>query len=186
MRQEDCSMLTAGKTVLLVVDFQDSLLAKILEADRVVDRSVKMIRAADALDMPVVFTEQYRKGLGPTTGRIADEFRARPVFDKTSFGCFGDSAFAEHMAQSDRRQLLIVGVEAHVCVMQTALQAMSLGYEPFVARDAVSSRGETDLAAGLDRMAAEGVRLVTVEMAIFELLRAAGTPEFKKMLPIIK
>lgn len=179
-------MMIQNKTTLLVVDFQDSLLAKILDADEILDRSIMMVRAADALDVPVVFTEQYRKGLGPSNKRIADEIRDRPVFDKTSFGCFGDQPFAAHMAQSARRQLLIVGIEAHVCVMQTALQALALGYEPFVARDAVSSRTASDRSAGLDRMAAEGVRLVTVEMAIFELLRAAGTPEFKKMLPIIK
>jgi len=179
-------MLRRDDAVVVVVDFQDSLLAKIDGAARIVPASVKLLQCIAAMEVRMLVTEQYPKGLGRTTEAIASVLGDRPVFEKTAFGCFGEPGFAERVSETGASQLLIVGIETHVCVLQTALQAFSLGYEVFVARDAVGSRNAGDCEAGLARMQAEGVRLVTVEMAIFEMLGAAGTPLFKKVLPYIK
>jgi len=124
--------------------------------------------------------------LGQTNERVASELAGLEPIEKVSFGCFGEPAFVDALEAAGRRQLLVVGVETHVCVLQTVLAGMERGYEAFVARDGVGSRKPSDYEAGLARMAANGAQLVTVEMAMFEMLRAAGTPEFKKILPLIK
>jgi len=179
-------MLSLDNAVLVVVDFQDGLLPKIHAGDAAVDRSVKLIRFARQLDVPIVWTEQYPKGLGPTNHEVAAELDGLEPIEKVSFGCFGEPAFVASLAGTKRKQLLVVGIETHVCVLQTVLAGMDRGYEAFVARDAVGSRHAGDYEAGLDRMAANGAQIVTVEMAMFEILRQAGTPEFKKILPLIK
>lgn len=179
-------MLRRDDTLVIVVDFQDSLLAKIDGAERIVPAAVKLLQCMAALDVPVMATEQYPKGLGRTTEAIASVLGDRAIFEKTAFGCFGEPGFADLVSRAEVSQLLVVGIEAHVCVLQTALQACLQGYEVFVARDAVGSRHAVDYEAGLARLASNGVQLVTVEMAIFEMLGAAGTPLFKKVLPFIK
>lgn len=179
-------MLARDHVQLLLIDFQEKLLPKILDADEVVQRALTFTRFARMLDIPTVWTEQYPKGIGPTIEAFREVLAGLEPIEKTSFGCFGQPGFAERVAANGRRQLVIMGVEAHVCVLQTALAGIDLGYEVYVARDAVGSRGALDRDAGLDRMRQEGARLVTVEMAMFEILRAAGTPEFKKVLPLIK
>ena len=179
-------MLSLDDAVLLVVDFQDGLLPRIQAGQAAIDRSVKLIRFARDLDVPIVWTEQYPKGLGSTNEKVAAELDGLEPIEKVSFGCFGKTAFVASLAATKRKQLLVVGIETHVCVLQTVLVGMDRGYEAFVARDAVGSRHAGDYEAGLARMAAHGAQIVTVEMAMFEMLREAGTPEFKKALPLIK
>jgi len=179
-------MLDRANAVLLVIDYQDSLLAKIPRGDEIVGRAVKLIRVFQALDAPVFWTEQYRKGLGPTRAAVAEALSGQSPVDKLTFGCFGVPEFAQAVERTQRRQLVLVGIETHVCVLQTALEALALGYAVRVVRDAAGSRAQEDYEAALARMQARGVEIVTMEMVIFELLRAAGTPEFKKILPLIK
>lgn len=179
-------MLRLDDAALIVVDFQDALLPKIHDSDQVVGKACKMIRFARELAVPVVWTEQYPKGLGKTDPRVAGLLEDLTPLEKLSFGCFGAAGFPEAVDATGARQLVVVGVEAHVCVMQTVLAALDQGLEVYVARDAVGSRDPLDREAGLARMQAHGAELVTVEMALFEMLRAAGTPEFKRVLPIIK
>jgi nicotinamidase-related amidase len=109
----------------------------------------------------------------------------RPI-EKTAFGCLGSTDFCASLASIGRRQLLITGIETHVCVLQTALLALEQGHEVFVARDAVGARLGEEHEAALARLAASGVTLVTTEMAAFELLRDAAAPEFKQLLPLLK
>jgi nicotinamidase-related amidase len=179
-------MLTRDNVVLCVIDFQDGLLPKIPVAEALLDQAVKLIRFARELDLPIVWTEQYSKGLGPTNEKIAGELKGLKPFEKVSFGCFGAAGFAETLAATARRQILVTGIETHVCVMQTVLSALALGYEAFVPNDAAASRNKADHKAGLARMRDHGAEIVTMEMAMFEILRVAGTPEFKKVLPLIK
>lgn len=179
-------MLERDQVQVLVIDFQEKLLPKILGGEDVAQRALTLVRFARLLELPVIWTEQYPKGIGPTTEAFREALDGLTPMEKTSFGCFGQAGFAERVADAGRRQLVIVGIEAHVCVLQTALAGLDLGYEVYVVRDAVGSRSALDRDAGLDRMRQEGARLVTVEMAMFEILRAAGTPEFKKVLPLIK
>jgi nicotinamidase-related amidase len=179
-------MLDRDAVSLVVIDYQEKLLPKIRCADEVSAQAIKLIRFARELDIPVLWTEQYPKGLGRTVLPIAEELTGISVFEKTAFGCLGDPAFTNALDATRRRQLLLTGIEAHICVMQTALLAIDKGYRVFIPRDAVGSRSESEYNAGLDRLERAGAELVTTEMALFEILREAGTPEFKKTLPLFK
>lgn len=179
-------MLDKETAVLVVIDFQDKLLNKISGAEAISDRAVKLIQFAYALKLPILCTEQYPAGLGPTNAAVKAVLGDAPIIEKLSFGCLGEPKFLDALQSTGRNQLLITGIETHVCVMQTALAALEEGYDVFVVCDAVGSRFEGDYEAGLARMRRAGVQLVTAEMAIFETLRAAGTPEFKRVLPLVK
>jgi len=179
-------MLRREDTVVVVIDFQEKLTPRIAGLGPLLEQAVRLIRFARELELPVLVTEQYPRGLGPTIPEVAEALGKTAPMAKTAFGCLGDGAFAEALAGTGRRQLLITGVETHVCVMQTALQALEQGYEVFVAQDAVGSRSPTETVAGLARMTRAGAEPVTVEMALFELLREAGTPEFRRVLPLLK
>lgn len=179
-------MLDRNTTTLVVIDYQEKLLPKIVNADAVSAQAIKLIRFARELDIPILWTEQYPKGLGHTVETVASELSGLTPIAKTAFGCLGDPGFAGALDATGRRQLLLTGIEAHICVMQTALLAIEKGYKVYIPRDAVGSRFESEYTAGLDRLERAGAELVTTEMAIFEMLREAGTPEFKKALPLIK
>ncbi len=180
-------MLLKENTVLVVIDIQDVLLPKATEvAAAYIAQAAKLIRIARALEVPIVVTEQNPERLGGTHAEIVEALEDIPRLPKLEFGCMANPGFREALKQADRRQLLIIGMETHVCVMQTALEAVAEGYEAFVVRDAVVSTRKSDYKAGLARMVQEGVICVSSEMAIFELLRKAGTPEFKRVLPLIK
>ena len=182
----ETTLISREEAALLVVDFQDSLLEKIKGAGTILDQSVRLIRIARELGLPSVLTEQYPKGLGKTTARIKDELPDVAALEKVSFGCFGAAGFEERLKGLGRGQLVVIGIEAHVCVLQTVLPALERGYQVFVVRDAIGSRAREDCKAGLSRMQFQGAQVVTAEMAIFELLGAAGTPEFKRVLPLLK
>jgi nicotinamidase-related amidase len=179
-------MLNRDSAVLVVIDFQEKLLPKIPVADALIPSAVRLIRFARELGLPILWTEQYPKGLGPTVDAIAGRLAGNTAMAKTSFGCFGDPGFRHALSDTGRTQLLVTGIETHVCVMQTVLAALDHRCEVFVPRDAVASRAKADYNAGLARMERAGAQLVTSEMAMFEILREAGTPEFKRVLPLIK
>jgi len=181
------SMLQAARTALVVVDVQEKLLPAIFEKERVVRNSLLLLRLAEALELPVVLTTQYKKGLGETIPEILEAAPGIEPIDKVSFGCFGSSAFVERLENIKQRdQLVVAGIEAHICVNQTVLGAIVAGYEVHVAGDATSSRTEANGRVGLSRMEIAGARISSAEMAIYELLGRSDTPAFKKMLPHLK
>ena len=180
-------MLSKDNAVLVVVDIQDVLMPKSPEVvESYLRQASKLIRVARALGLPLLVTEQNPERLGGTNAAILDALGDTPLLPKLEFGCLANEAFLEALEDSGRRQLIIVGMEAHVCVLQTALDALDRGYEVFIVRDAVVSSRKSDYKAGLARMSQEGAVCVSTEMAIFEMLRKAGTPEFKQVLPLIK
>ncbi|MFO7976841.1 MAG: isochorismatase family protein [Candidatus Hydrogenedentota bacterium] len=179
-------MLNRDEAILVVIDFQESLMKKIPVAESITREALRLIRFATILELPMLWTEQYPKGLGPTRPDIAAEMEGVPVIEKTAFGCMHDSGFTESLEATRRNQLLITGVETHVCVMQTALQAAERGSEVFVVSDAVAAREKRQHEAGLERIKNSLCQLVTAEMAMFELLEISGTAEFKKCLPLLK
>jgi len=179
-------MLEQTNTALLVIDFQDKLLAKIFNAGAIVPCAIRLIRFAQELRLPIVTTEQYPRGLGPTTETVARELSGAVPITKTAFGCMGEPGFVTALQGAGRSQLLVTGIETHVCIMQTVLAALEAQYETFVVRDAVGSRRAGDHEAALARMEKAGAVLVSTEMAMFEILRDAATPEFKKVLPLLK
>jgi nicotinamidase-related amidase len=181
------SVLSPERTALVVVDLQEKLLPAIEAHDRVVKNSLLLMRLADVLRMPVVLTSQYRKGLGEILPEVRAAAPGNEPLDKVSFGCFGDPAFLERLQSlRGRDQLLVTGVEGHICVCQTVLGAIEKGYDVHVAADAVGSRTEENRQVGLARMQKEGALLSSAEMATYELLGRSDGEAFKKMLPYIK
>ena len=180
--------LDPDKTALIVIDIQEKLLPPIFQKDELVRNSQLLIRLASVLKMPALVTTQYSRGLGGTVPEVASLLPdARPI-DKLAFSCFGSDIFCSTLKHlpGNRNTVLLCGMESHICVMQTALAALREGYLVHVATDAVSSRTEWNWKMGLDRMRAAGAVLSSTEMAIYELLRSSGAPEFKEMLKHLK
>jgi len=179
--------LQRERTALVVVDLQAKLLPAIAENDRVLRNTLLLLRLARVLELPVVLTTQYRRGLGPTVDAVTAEAGGVEPLDKLSFGCFGDEGFLARLASlPGRDQLLVSGIETHICVMQTVLGALGRGYTVHVASDAVGSRTEANRQVGLSRMEREGAVLSSAETAAYELLARSDGDAFKRMLPHFK
>lgn len=179
--------LRADDCVLGVIDIQEKLLTPIHEKERLIRNSQLLVRLSNILSMPVIVTTQYSKGLGQTVPEIASLLVGVTPVDKLEFGCFGNGEFCSAISLlSGRNALLLCGMEAHICVMQTALGALNQGLTVHVAADAVSSRTELNWRLGLERMRAAGAILSSTEMMIYELLGMSGSAAFKEMLRYLK
>ena len=180
--------LEATACALVVVDIQEKLLPPIFNRESLVKNSQLLIRLAKILDVPVMVTTQYSKGLGATVSEIASLLPDVAAIDKMEFGCFGSDPFRAKLKSlpGNRTTVLLCGMESHICVMQTALGALNDGYLVHVASDAVGSRAEWNWKIGLERMKAAGAVISSTEMVMYELLRCSGTAEFKQLLPYLK
>jgi nicotinamidase-related amidase len=180
--------LLVENCALVVVDIQEKLLPPIFENQRLVRNAQFLIRLAEILGLPVLLTTQYAKGLGGTVPEIASLLPETPAIDKLAFSCFGSEAFCAHLKRqaAGRNTLLVCGMEAHICVLQTVMAALREGYLVHVASDAVSSRAEWNWRIGLERMGAAGAVISSTETMMYELLRASGTDAFKQMLAYLK
>lgn len=179
--------LRAEECMLAVIDIQEKLLPPIWEKERLVRNSQLLIRLAYTMNIPVVVTTQYAKGLGQIVPEIASLLPDANPMDKLEFGCFGNGDFCSAVGRmAGRNTLLICGMETHICVMQTALGALNQGLNVHVAADAVSSRAELNWKLGLERMRDAGAVISSTEMMMYELMGKSGTPVFKEMLKWIK
>jgi nicotinamidase-related amidase len=180
--------LEANACALVVVDIQEKLLPPIFNHEALVKNSQLLIRLAKILELPIMVTTQYSKGLGATVPEIASLLPDVPAIDKMEFGCFGSEPFRSRLKAlpGDRNTVLLCGMEAHICVMQSALGALNEGYLVHVASDAVGSRAEWNWKIGLERMKSAGAVISSTEMMMYELLRCSGTPQFKQLLPFLK
>lgn len=179
-------LLSAEECVLLVVDVQEAFVGHVAEMERVIERSEVMIRAARLLGLPIVVSEQYPDGLGATVKQIAEALGDCRRYAKTSFSCWGDPAVKEAIQATGRKEVLLVGIETHVCIAQTALGLAADGFRAAVAVDAVSSRRESDAKVALERMARAGVVLTTTEAAIMEMTVSSKHPAFREISKLIK
>jgi nicotinamidase-related amidase len=179
--------LKRERAVLLLIDFQEKLLPAIFDKGQVLRNAVLLARAARILDLPILLTTQYRKGLGELVPEIREATPGVQAIDKVSFGCFGCEEIVEWFVQRPGRdQLLVAGIESHVCVVQTVVAALERGLSVHVAADAVSSRSHANARAGLARMERSGAVVSSVEMAVFEMLERADDGAFKTLLPLLK
>jgi nicotinamidase-related amidase len=179
--------LDRNDAVLVVIDVQERLMPVIHDRFEVEQNLERLIRGAQILSVPVLVTEQYVKGLGPTIEPLRQALGEsyRPI-EKQCFSAHGCAPFAAQLGALDRRQVLLAGVETHVCVYQTARDLLSEGRAVWVVADAVSSRSVRNRDIALQRMMGDGARLSSTEMALFELLGVAGTEEFRAISRIIK
>lgn len=174
------SLLNHETSLLLVVDVQQKLVPLIFDHDRVVDHCRWLIEVAQAVSVPVVFSEQYPRGLGPTVPELRGVAPEAPLVDKVHFSCVAAKCLPE-AEMAGRNQVVLCGIEAHVCVQQTALDLLESGRQVYVVADAVGSRHEMDRDLGIQRMRDLGVQIITREMALFEWAHQAGTPLFKQL-----
>jgi nicotinamidase-related amidase len=179
-------ILNKSGSVLVVVDVQDKLLHAIHDWQAVLDNTVKMIKFAQVLNIPVIVTEQYPKGLGPTNAKVSELFEGLNVLEKTVFSCFGAEGFKVELNKHAAKTLVLVGIETHICVLQTALVALAHGYQVHVLADAVGSRSPVNKEIGLAKIRQAGGIISAVEIALYEWLARSDCKEFKAILPLIK
>ena len=184
--QKESHRLTRARAGLVVVDVQERLLPAIFEKERMVQNAVQLIQGAAILQVPIFATEQYRKGLGATAPEVAAAIPGFTPMEKLAFSACGAEGFVEALRASNRQDVVLCGIEAHVCVCQTCLDLVDQGFRVFVVADAISSRTAENHRLALDRMAAADAVIVSTEMILFELLERAGTDEFKRILPLVK
>lgn len=179
----------ASKSTLLLVDMQERLLPAMTGGKEAAARCAILLKAAKALSVPVTVSEQYPKGLGRTVPGLAAEFGNAPVFEKTAFSCWKDQGLKDHLIvhhEAGRPLVILAGIEAHVCVMQTAADLSAAGFGVLAVADAMASRAPSSHALALERMRQHGVQVVNTEMVVFELLGAAGTAEFKNLSALVR
>jgi len=177
-------LMSAADTALVVIDMQERLVPFIADQARVVWNVRRLIDGAKILGLPVLGSEQYPSGLGPTVGDIAA--RLGPVPGKLSFSCAGSPEFIEALQRAGAGKLLVCGVESHVCVQQTVLDLIAGAWRVYVAVDAVGSRFAVDYQTALRRMELAGATLTTTEAALFEWCQVAGSPQFKQISALAK
>ena len=178
---------TADNCVCVVIDIQAKLLPAMNDPATVLNRAQMLVKGMNELNVPVVVTEQYPQGLGNTVPELAELFTENtPVIAKTSFSCFGEAAFAETMDVEKRPVMVIAGIESHVCVAQTALDALNAGFKVFIAADAVNSRKASDLDIALSQLRSAGCTVASAEAILFMLLKSAKHPSFKAISKLVR
>ncbi len=177
-------LMSPGDTALLVVDVQEKLVPVIADHHRVIWNIGRLIDGAKILGLPVIGTEQYPKGLGPTIAELAD--RIGPMPSKLTFSCGGCPGLFDNLESQGIHNILVCGMECHVCVQQTVLDLLAAGWRVYLAVDAIGSRFECDYRTALSRMDSSGAVLTTTEAALFEWCQQAGTPEFKQISQIVR
>ncbi len=179
-------LLRADDVVCLLVDMQERLLPVINEYERLKRRLVALLGGLNALNVPVVYTEHYPQGLGKTDDGLIAALGDAACFEKETFSCVGEPQVIAALRNTERRQVVVVGIEAHICVLQTALDLVAEGFTVHCPADGVSSRLESAREIGLARMAQQGVTVTTVESVLFELMERANTVAFRSVLPFVR
>lgn len=182
-------MCRQDDSIIVLVDIQDRLLATIMEParTRMLDNTTTLLKTAELLDIPVIYTEQYPQGLGSTAIEIRTALPGNArYFDKTHFSCCGSEDFLSAVRASHKRQVIITGMESHICVMQTALELKQDGFEVFVADDAVCSRKMAHWKSALNRLRQAGVVAAPTESILFEWLRHSHHEQFKSVSALLR
>lgn len=179
-------LIEPKNSCLIVIDMQERLVPAMQAPAKTIKNAGTLMQTANRLSVPTILTEQYPKGLGPTVPELLKFAGTSPVLEKLHFSCMKDDAFSSHFKSLGRKQAVIAGMEAHICVLQTGMHLMEEGFEIFIVTDATSSRTPESEKACLDRLSAAGAGIVTTEMVVFEWLGQAATPEFKELLPLVK
>ena len=179
-------MITPKETLLLIIDVQGRL-AQLVFQPEVVERNInKLLKACKILDVPVLLTEQYPKGLGRTVDSLKELLEGTLPVEKISFSCCGAPEFMKQLRSFNRNDILVAGMEAHVCVYQTCVELLEFGYSVHLLTDCVSSRTEENKLLGIRCIEKAGASLTSTEMALFELLRVAEGERFKAISNIVK
>ncbi len=170
----------------LVIDIQERLFPAMHDRDKLLHRVQLLLDGLKILKIPILVTEQYPKGLGTTLDPLVSLLDQANTIEKISFSCCGEPCFLSALENLDRKRVVICGIEAHVCVLQTAIDLVERGFTPVVVADCISSRNPEDKMIALERMRQEGALITSSESLLFELTGVAGTPQFKSISRLVK
>jgi len=179
-------MISRTDAVLVIVDIQGNLAQAMFDKENLFANTVKLIKGVKALNIPIVITEQIPQKLGKTLPQIAVEIEGFDPIAKESFSCWDENKFKERLNTIGRRHVILIGIECHVCVYQTALDLIANGYTVHLVADVVSSRTPENRQIGIDAMKNAGARLTSTEMVLFEILGTAADPKAKEFFKIVK
>jgi len=174
------------ETAAVVIDIQERLLPHIFQWEQTLQNCLKLIEGLQVLSVPIVVTQQYTKGLGPTDPSIVNRISGFSHIEKITFSCCGEPAFMDKLSSLGKKNIILCGIETHVCVLQTCIDLLEEGYIPVVVEDCVSSRKPDDKAVAIARMRQEGARISTMESILFELTQVSGTETFKNISKLVK
>jgi nicotinamidase-related amidase len=178
--------LNRENTIGVVIDMQEKLLPHMFNNDEIITNSLKMINGLRIMNVPMVVTQQYTKGLGNTIDEVNKAIGNFSYIEKLTFSCYREPSFIKIMNRSGKRNVIVMGIESHVCVLQTALDLLYNNFNPVVVTDATGSRKQNDMKTALWRMRDIGCILTTTESLLFELCMQAGTDEFKEISKLVK
>lgn len=179
-------LLTRDNTALVVIDLQERLMPAMSGKEELESQTVKLINGMNALGVPAVVTQQYTKGIGPTAPAIAEALGDFEHVEKHTFSCMATEEFVSKIKELGRKDIVVCGVEAHICVQQTVLELLEEGYNVYLVADCVSSRREEDKMWGITRMGGAGAVITTYEAVLYEILRDSKAAEFKAISAIVK
>jgi len=181
-------LLDPAKALLVVIDVQEKLCAAMDQSalQQLTKNTGILLESANELAVPVIFTEQYVKGLGPTLGELRQRAPAAPGFEKMTFSCCGNDAFIKHLKKSHRTQIIVTGMETHVCVLQTVIDLLDEGFDVHLVKDAVMSRSSDNKQTSIEAMVLAGTVPTCTEAVVFQLLKIAGTDLFRKLSKLVK
>lgn len=185
-RQRHPHLLCADQTLVMVVDMQAPFLQSIFERERLLRHIALLISGANILKTPILGTTQYAQRMGEIVPEIREKLPAIAVRDKMAFSCYADPQIADEVDKMGRKQILLCGVESHICICQTAHDLLAAGYQVHVVADAISSRTEANWKLGLKKMKQGGALISSVELALYEMMEEAGTPAFREILSLVK
>jgi len=178
--------ILSNQTIGVAIDFQERLFPHIFQNEELTQNVIKLVSGLKILNIPILVTQQYTKGLGKTIEPIANVLGNYKTIEKSSFSCCDEPDFMHELKNQQRKQVLVFGIEAHVCVLQTTLDLLAEGYQPIVVEDCISSRSLYNKQVAVERMRWEGAIISTCESMLFELLRYSNVAEFKRISTIVK
>lgn len=179
------NLLSQENAIFLIIDVQEKLVNMLSDLS-VKDSAIKLAKTANILDVPVIISEQYPKGLGQTIQEIKDSCDSADYIEKTSFSICNQENFVELLNSKNKKQVVLFGIETHICVLQTAFDLANNGYEVFVVKDACGSRMQENKDLALNRMQHNGIQILSLEMVLFELLKSSKHEKFKEVQTLIK
>ena len=179
--------LRKDNAAFLMIDIQEKLLPVISGKDEIINNATKLMKAAEVLGIPMIYTEQYPKGIGSTVGALLESLPAAAArFEKNTFSCCDENGFDEKLGELNRQLIIAFGIESHICVLSTVIDLLSQGRKVIVAADASGSRNPNNHNLAMEEARACGASILPTESIIYHMIGRSGTPEFKTLLPLFK
>jgi len=180
------SMIVRENAAYVAIDFQEKLMPVMSGTQKLEEKTIKLIKGLEALGIPGIVTQQYTKGIGETVPAIAEALGDFEHVEKNTFSCMATEEFVSRLEALGKKDIIVLGIEAHICVQQTVLQLLEAGYNVYLAADCVSSRSEDDKLWAITRMGEAGAAITTYEAILYEILRGSKAEGFKAVSAIVK